>query len=46
MELIIQDFMEYLKGRQVSKNTLMSYERDINQLVSYLEKIIIELKNL
>ncbi len=39
MELIIQDFMEYLKGRQVSKNTLMSYERDINQLVSYLEKM-------
>ena len=39
MELIIQDFMEYLKGRQVSKNTLMSYERDINQLVSYLNKM-------
>lgn len=39
MELIIQDFMEYLKGRQVSKNTLMSYERDINQLVNYLDKM-------
>ena len=34
MELIIQDFIEYLKSRQVSKNTLVSYERDINQLVS------------
>lgn len=39
MELIIQDFIEYLKGRQVSKNTLISYERDINQLVSYLNKL-------
>ena len=39
MELIIQDFIEYLKSRQVSKNTLVSYERDINQLVSHLEQI-------
>lgn len=39
MELIIQDFIEYLKSRQVSKNTLQSYERDINQLSSYLEKL-------
>ena len=39
MELIIQDFIEYLKSRQVSKNTLVSYERDIDQLVSHLEQI-------
>lgn len=39
MELIIQDFIEYLNNRQVSKNTLMSYERDINQLVAYLTKL-------
>ena len=37
MELIIQDFIEYLNSRQVSKNTLLSYERDINQLASYLK---------
>lgn len=37
MELIIQDFIEYLNSRQVSKNTLLSYERDINQLSSYLK---------
>jgi len=39
MELIIQDFIEYLKGRQVSKNTLLSYERDINQFSSYLSEL-------
>lgn len=39
MKLIIQDFIEYLKSKQVSKNTLMSYERDINQLASYFEKL-------
>lgn len=39
MELIIQDFIEYLKSRQVSKNTLLSYERDINQLVTYFKSI-------
>ena len=39
MELIIQDFIEYLKSRQVSKNTLVSYERDINQLVAHLNQI-------
>ncbi|MDD2627615.1 MAG: tyrosine recombinase [Clostridia bacterium] len=39
MELIIQDFMEYLKSRQVSKNTLVSYERDINQLVAHLNDV-------
>lgn len=39
MELIIQDFIEYLKNRQVSKNTLLSYERDINQLVEYFKNL-------
>lgn len=45
MELIIQDFIEYLKSRQVSKNTLLSYKRDINQLVTYfssLDKKVVE----
>ena len=45
MELIIQDFIEYLKSRQVSKNTLVSYERDINQLVSHLEQVDKELRD-
>lgn len=39
MELIIQDFIDYLKSRQVSKNTLVSYERDINQLVAHLNQV-------
>lgn len=45
MELIIQDFIEYLKSRQVSKNTLVSYERDINQLVSHLKQVDKELRD-
>lgn len=39
MELIIQDFIEYLESRQVSKNTLLSYKRDINQLSDYLDEV-------
>jgi len=39
MKLIIQDFIDYLKSRQVSKNTLVSYERDINQLVAHLNQV-------
>ncbi len=39
MELIIQDFIEYLESRQVSKNTLLSYKRDINQLAEYLDGV-------
>lgn len=39
MELIIQDFIEYLKSRKVAKNTLVSYERDINQLDKHLGEI-------
>lgn len=37
MELIIEDFIDYLKSRQVSNNTLVSYERDIKQLLKYLK---------
>ena len=39
MELIIQDFIDYLESKQVSKNTLLSYKRDINQLNAYLAQI-------
>ena len=37
MKLIVQDFIDYLKNKQGSKNTILSYERDINQLVKYLD---------
>ncbi|MEG0072972.1 MAG: tyrosine recombinase [Clostridia bacterium] len=37
MKLIVQDFIDYLKNRQVSQNTILSYERDINQLVKFLD---------
>lgn len=39
MELIIQDFIEYLESKQVSKNTLLSYKRDIKQLNKYLDQM-------
>ena len=39
MELIIQDFIEYLESKQVSKNTLLSYKRDIKQLNNYLDQM-------
>ena len=39
MELIIQDFIDYLESKQVSKNTLLSYKRDINQLCAYLDQV-------
>lgn len=39
MELIIQDFIDYLKSRRVSANTLVSYERDVKQLFKYLKQI-------
>ena len=39
MELIIQDFIDYLESKQVSKNTLLSYKRDISQLYAYLEQV-------
>ena len=39
MEIEIKRFMEYLAGEKgASKNTQLSYQRDINQLKSYLEE--------
>lgn len=37
MKLIVQDFIDYLRSRQVSNNTVMSYERDINQFIKFIE---------
>ena len=39
MELMVQDFIKYLANRQVAKNTLVSYERDVNQLLTYTAKL-------
>lgn len=39
MELIIQDFIDYLKSRRVATNTLVSYERDVKQLFKHLKQI-------
>ena len=40
MDIEIKHFMEYLaKEKGASKNTQVSYERDINQLKEYLEKM-------
>lgn len=36
MELAVKDFINYLKNKQGSQNTIVSYERDINQFVKYL----------
>lgn len=39
MENEIKGFMDYLAGEKgASKNTQLSYERDINQLKKYLEE--------
>jgi site-specific recombinase XerD len=39
MENEINGFMDYLAGEKgASKNTQLSYERDINQLKKYLEE--------
>lgn len=37
MELAVKDFINYLKNKQGSQNTIVSYERDINQFVKYLD---------
>ena len=37
MKIIIDEFIESLKERQASANTLASYERDIVQLISILK---------
>ena len=35
----IRDFMEYMRGeKKASQNTLVSYERDLNQMADYLEE--------
>lgn len=39
MELIIQDFIDYLKSRRVAANTLVSYERDVKQLFKHLKQV-------
>ena len=38
MKIIIDEFIESLKARQASANTLASYERDIMQFSNYFEK--------
>lgn len=38
MKIIIDEFIESLKARQASANTLASYERDIIQFSNYFEK--------
>lgn len=48
MKDIIYDFIENLKQRQASQNTIASYERDILQFNEYFESInkkIVDLKN-
>ena len=37
MKIIIDEFIESLKARQASQNTLASYERDIVQFSNYFE---------
>ena len=38
MKIIIDEFIDSLKARQASQNTLASYERDIVQFSNYFEK--------
>ena len=37
MKIIIDEFIDSLKARQASQNTLASYERDIVQFSNYLK---------
>lgn len=37
MKIIIDEFIESLKARQASQNTIASYERDIMQFSNYFE---------
>ena len=37
MKIIIDEFIESLKARQASPNTLASYERDVIQFSNYFE---------
>ena len=38
MKIIIDEFIESLKARQATENTLASYERDIVKFSDYFEK--------
>ena len=38
MKIIIDEFIDSLKARQASQNTLASYERDIVQFSNYFEE--------
>lgn len=38
MKIMIDEFIDSLKARQATENTLASYERDINQFSGYFEK--------
>ena len=38
MKIIIDEFIESLKARQATNNTLASYERDVIQFSDYFEK--------
>ena len=38
MKIIIDEFIDSLRARQASQNTLASYERDIVQFSNYFEK--------
>lgn len=39
METEIRNFVEYMRGeKKASQNTLVSYERDLNQMADYLEE--------
>ena len=37
MKIIIDEFIDSLKSRQASQNTIASYERDIMQFSNYFE---------
>ena len=38
MKIIIDEFIESLKAKQASNNTIVSYERDIMKFSNYLFK--------
>lgn len=43
MEKIVQDFISYLRGKKgISRNTEISYQRDLKKLGEYLEKCKVE----
>ena len=38
MKIMIDEFIDSLKARQATENTLASYERDVIQFSDYFEK--------